>query len=298
VLRIGTRRSTLALAQAREVADLLGARGAHTELVPLVTSGDRGAPANPSGFGVKGLFVDEIVRALLGGEVDLAVHSAKDLPAEDPDGVVVGAIPERADPFDVLVTRDGTLEDGAVVGTSSLRRRAQLLAWRPAVAVRGLRGNVDTRLRKLADGDVDALVLAAAGLRRLGVWPDRAERLDIDTMVPAPGQGALAIQARESDRRTRDLAGPLEHAPSRDAFDAERALVRRLGGGCALPIGALAQSAGGNVRMIAVVASPDGRRVVRTAVEASTPGGAAQEAARDLLGGGAAEILDELQRKA
>ena len=164
--------------------------------------------------------------------------------------------------------------------------------------MRDIRGNVGTRLRKLADGDVDALVLAAAGLRRLGVWPDRAEPLGVDTMVPAPGQGALAIQARESDRRTRDLAGPIQHVPSRDAFDAERALVGRLGGGCALPIGALAQAAGGSVRMIAVVAGPDGRRVVRTDVEASTPGGAAEEAAHALLGGGAAEILGELQRKA
>jgi hydroxymethylbilane synthase len=298
VLRIGTRRSPLALAQAREVAALLGARGEDTELVPLVTSGDRGASSTASPFGVKGLFVEDIVRALLTGEVDLAVHSAKDLPAEDPDGIVVGAVPERADPFDVLVTRDGTLGDGAVVGTSSLRRRAQMLIWRPAVALRDIRGNVGTRLRKLAEGDVDGLVLAAAGLRRLGVWPDRAERLGIDAMVPAPGQGALAIQARESDRRTRDLAGPLEHAPSRAAFDAERTLVRRLGGGCALPIGALAQAAAGSVRMIAVVAGPDGRRVVRTDVEASTPGGAADEAARALLRGGAAEILGALQRKA
>jgi hydroxymethylbilane synthase len=298
VLRIGTRRSPLALAQAREVARLLGARGEDTELVPLVTSGDRGASVAASPFGVKGLFVEEIVRALLAGEVDLAVHSAKDLPAEDPDGVVVGAVPERADPFDVLVTRDGTLGDGAVVGTSSLRRRAQMLIWRPAIAVRDLRGNVGTRLQKLADGDVDALILAAAGLVRLGVWPDRAERLSIDTMVPAPGQGALAIQARESDRRTRDLAAALEHAPSRDAFDAERALVRRLGGGCALPIGALANASGDRVRMTAVVAGPDGRPVVRTDVEASTPGGAAEEAAGALLGGGAAEILDALQRKA
>ena len=217
----------------------------------MVTSGDRGESATASPLGVKGLFVEDIVRALLAGEVDLAVHSAKDLPAEDPDGVVVGAVPERADPFDVLVTRDGTLGDGAVVGTSSLRRRAQMLIWRPAIAVRDIRGNVGTRLRKLADGDVDALVLAAAGLRRLGMWPDGAEPLGVDTMVPAPGQGALAIQARESDRRTRDLAGPIEHVPSRDAFDAERALVRRLGGGCALPIGALAQAAGGSVRMIA-----------------------------------------------
>ncbi len=189
MLRIGTRRSPLALAQAREVADLLGSRGVDTELVPLLTSGDRDARVAASPFGVKGLFVEEIVRALEAGEVDLAVHSAKDLPAEDPEGVVVAAVPERADPFDVLVTRDGALGDGSVVGTSSLRRRAQLLAWRPGLAVRDIRGNVDTRLRKLSDGDVDALVLAAAGLGRLGLAPDRAERLGVDDDGSRPGSG-------------------------------------------------------------------------------------------------------------
>jgi hydroxymethylbilane synthase len=292
VLRIGTRRSPLALAQAREVADLLRSRGVDTQLVPLLTSGDRDAHVVASPFGVKGLFVEEIVRALLDGEVDLAVHSAKDLPAEDPEGVVVGAVPERADPFDVLVTRDGALGDGSVVGTSSLRRRAQLLAWRPGLTVRDIRGNVDTRLRKLSDGDVDALVLAAAGLGRLGLAPDRAERLGVETMVPAPGQGALAVQARADDARARDLVGPLSHVESMAAFDAERALVRRLGGGCALPIGAIARLSGGGIRLVAVVASPDGTQTIRCDVEAPTPGGVAEEAARALVAGGAAEILE------
>jgi hydroxymethylbilane synthase len=292
VLRIGTRRSPLALAQAREVADLLGSRGVDTELVPLLTSGDRDSRVAVSPFGVKGLFVEEIVRALRDGEIDLAVHSAKDLPAEDPEGVVVAAVPERADPFDVLVTRDGALGNGSVVGTSSLRRRAQLLAWRPSLAVRDIRGNVDTRLRKLSDGDVDALVLGAAGLTRLGTWPEHAERLGIETMVPAPGQGALAVQARGGDLRTRDLVGPISRVRSMAAFEAERALVRRLGGGCALPIGALAQLSGGGIRLVAVVASPDGTQTIRCDVEAPTPGDAAEDAARALVAGGAAEILD------
>jgi hydroxymethylbilane synthase len=292
VLRIGTRRSPLALAQAREVADLLASRGVDTELVPLLTSGDRDARVAASPFGVKGLFVEEIVRALMDGKVDLAVHSAKDLPAEDPEGVVVGAVPERADPFDVLVTRDGALGDGSVVGTSSLRRRAQLLAWRPGLAVRDIRGNVDTRLRKLSDGDVDALVLAAAGLGRLGLAPDRTERLGVETMVPAPGQGALAVQARADDLRTRDLVRPLSHVESTAAFDAERALVRRLGGGCALPIGAFARWSSGGIRLVAVVANPDGTQAARCDVEAPTTSGVAEEAARALVAAGAAEILD------
>jgi hydroxymethylbilane synthase len=298
VLRIGTRRSPLALAQADEVARLLANRGVDTELVPMTTSGDRGASADASPFGVKGLFVDEIVRALRDGEIDVAVHSAKDLPAEDPPGVVVAAIPERADPRDVLVTRDGPLEGGSVVGTSSLRRRAQVLAWRSDVTVRDVRGNVGTRLRKLEARDVDAVILAAAGLRRLDLWPRGAELLGLDVMVPAPGQGTLAVQARADDGPTLESLRPMEHAQTRTAFEAERALVRRLGGGCALPIGALAEPAGDVVRLTAVVASPDGSVVVRATAEAAEFGDAADAAARELLDGGARAILDALGREA
>jgi hydroxymethylbilane synthase len=173
--------------------------------------------------------------------------------------------------------------------------------------VRDIRGNVDTRLRKLADGDVDALVLAAAGLTRLGTWPEHAKRLGIETMVPAPGQGALAVQTRADDLRTRDLVGAISRVRSMAAFEAERALVRRLGGGCALPIGALAVAVwdetpdvrtSGDVQVVAVVASPDGRTAVRCDVRGSTPNSAADEAARALLAGGAAEILDGLLREA
>ena len=298
MLRIGTRRSPLALAQADEVARLLASRGVRSELVPMTTSGDQGASPVVSPFGVKGLFVDEIVRALRDGEIDLAVHSAKDLPAEDPPGVVVAAVPERADPRDVLVTRDGALHDGAVVGTSSLRRRAQVLAWRPGVTVREVRGNVGTRLRTVESREVDAVVLAAAGLRRLDLWPRGAELLGVDVMVPAPGQGTLAVQARADDRATRAAVDPLEHVPTRAAFEAERDLVRRLGGGCALPIGALAEADGGLVRLTAVVANPDGTAVIRVTAEAAEPSGAADVAARDLLNGGAAAILDALGQEA
>jgi len=294
-LRIGTRRSRLALVQADLVALALAQNGVGAELVPMVTSGDRGVPAEAGPAGLKGLFVAEIVRALQDGEVDLAVHSAKDLPSEDPEGLVIAAVPERADPHDVLVTRDGAIGPGAVVGTSSPRRRAQLLRARPELEVRDLRGNVDTRLRKLDEGEVDAVVLAAAGLARLEIEPPHAERLPLEVMVPAPGQGALAVQSRETDTATRKALQALDHEPSRTALVAERELMDALGGGCALPLGALATLENGRVLMIAVVADPDGSRLVRAEVAADSASSAAAEAADDLLSQGAGEILSELR---
>lgn len=287
-VRIGTRRSALALAQAREVADRLAALGVDAEFVPMVTAGDHGAGASASPAGIKGLFVAEIVLALQRGEVDIAVHSAKDLPSEDPDGVVVGAVPERAAPYDVLVTRDGALGAGCVVGTSSLRRRAQMLHARPDVVVRELRGNVDTRLAKLAAGEADALVLAAAGLARLGVEPIHATPIPLAEMVPAPGQGALAVQVRAEDAETRELLTAVDHDRSRQAFEAERVVMRLLGGGCALPLGAYAERRHEGIDLMAVVASPDGRDVLHARVEAADPFEAAEEAVRDLVAQGAA----------
>lgn len=295
-LRIGTRRSQLALAQAREVADALSARGTESELVPMETSGDRGAPPSSGPAGLKGLFVAEIVRALREREVDLAVHSAKDLPAIDDEGLTLAAIPERASPLDVLITRDGDLRAGQVVGTSSLRRRAQVRRWRPDVLLEDLRGNVDTRLRKLADGEVDALVIAAAGLVRLRVVPEHAAPMSIAEMVPAPGQGCLAVQARADDGDALEALAPLDHGPSRTALEAERALMARLGGGCALPLGAFAEETEAGVRMTAVVLTPDGGREARTRVEAATPSEAAELAALDLLAGGADKILSAVRR--
>lgn len=290
-LRIGTRRSRLALAQANEIADALRGRGVQAELVPMETSGDRGADPSTDPAGVKGLFVAEIVRALRDGEVDLAVHSAKDLPAADEDDLAIGAVPERASPLDVLVTRDGELRPGQVVGTSSLRRRAQVLRWRPDVLLEDVRGNVDTRLRKLADGAVDALVLAAAGLVRLGVVPEHSAPMSISEMVPAPGQGCLAVQARADDGPTLEALRALDDGPSRTALAAERGLMARLGGGCALPLGAFAEVWGGGVRLTAIVLTPDGDRLARSRVEAPSPSEVVELAALDLLAGGADEIL-------
>jgi hydroxymethylbilane synthase len=290
-LRIGTRGSRLAVAQAEEVANRLRGLDVDVELVPITTSGDRGAPASASPTGVKGLFVAEIVRALLDGDVDLAVHSAKDLPSEDPAGVVVGAVPERADPFDVLVTRELEAAPDAAIGTSSLRRRAQLARSRPAARLVGLRGNVDTRLRKLADGEVDAIVLAAAGLERLGIRPEHATPLPLDEMVPAPGQGALAVQVRDGDEAVSKIVKVLDHPRSRAAFEAERELVLRVGGGCALPLGAYAERRANGVRLLAVVTRLDGSDLVWGQAEAATPEEVAGEVAQTLLAGGASEIL-------
>ncbi len=292
-LRIGTRRSRLALAQAEEVAYHLALLGVESSLMPMTTSGDRGDPAEASSAGVKGLFVAEIVRALQEGDVDLAVHSAKDLPAEDPEGVVVGAVPERNAPFDVLVTREPDLGAGAVVGTSSLRRQALLRRSRPELDVRDLRGNVDTRLVKLERGEVDGLVLAAAGLARLGIAPAHATPLPMDEMVPAPGQGALAVQVRADDGLTRQVVGRLDHERSRTAFEAERALVLRLGGGCSLPLGAYAEQRAEGVRLLGVVVRPDGSGFLWAQAEAPSSAEVAAHVAETLISARALEILGE-----
>jgi hydroxymethylbilane synthase len=293
-LKIGTRRSRLALAQAEEVRRSLAVHGVSVEIVPMRTSGDEGATAGDSPQGLKGLWIDTILDALDNEDIDLAVHSAKDLPAEEDDGFVIAAVPARADPWDVLITREpGALPEGAAIGTSALRRQAQLLAGFPGVTVRDLRGNVETRLRKLAEGEVDAAVLAAAGLARLGLAPDHALPLPLTVMVPAPGQGCLALQCRDDDAHTRDLLAPLDHAASHAALDAERSVMWRLGGGCALPLGAYAEPIEGGLRLTAVIAVPDGSEILRVERSAETPEGVAALVAKDLIEGGAEQILDE-----
>jgi hydroxymethylbilane synthase len=294
-LRIGTRRSKLALEQAQEVATELAARGVDSELVPMTTSGDRGGDPYSDPAGVKGLFVTEIERALRVGEIDLAVHSAKDLPAHDDDDLAIAAVPERLSPLDVLVTRDGELAAGSRVGTSSVRRRSQVFRWRPDVLVKDVRGNVDTRLRKLADGEVDALILAAAGLLRLRVVPEHAQPMSIWEIVPAPGQGCLAVQARTGDETTISAIAPLDHAPSRDALAAERTMMRALGGGCALPLGAFAERRDHAMWMVAVVLTPDGGRYARAEAAATTPEEVAELVRLDLAASGADEILSHVR---
>lgn len=242
-LRLGTRRSALALAQARLVADAVRAStGSVVELVEVTTTGDR-STASLTQLGGTGVFVSALREALVEGRVDLAVHSLKDLPVDPAAGVVLAAVPERGDPRDVLVARDGlglgTLPPGATVGTGSPRRRAQLLAARPDLDVVDVRGNVDTRLSYVATGRLDAVVLAAAGLGRLGRADEATEVLSYEVMLPAPGQGALAVECRAGDDVTARLAG-LDHAPTRAAVTAERAVLGALEAGCSAPVGALA----------------------------------------------------------
>jgi hydroxymethylbilane synthase len=294
-LRIGTRRSPLAMAQSEEVLGMLAGLGSHAELVPLSTSGDEGATVDASPQGLKGLWIDTILDALESGEIDVAVHSAKDLPADEDEGFVIAAVPPRADPSDVLVCRNAAeLAPGAVIGTSSLRRRAQLLAAFPGLEMVDLRGNVGTRLGKLEVVEVDAAVLAAAGLERLGLKPANARPLPMTLMVPAPGQGCLAVQCRDDDDETMGLLAPLDDGESHRALDAERSLMWRLGGGCALPLGAHATIAADSIHLTCVIATPDGDRVVRVEADGATPEDVAATAAKELIAGGAEQILSEL----
>jgi hydroxymethylbilane synthase len=270
-MRLATRGSALALAQARAVGDRLAAGGTRVEVVPMRTEGDRLAEARLAAVGGKGLFVREIEEALLRGEVDVAVHSLKDLPAELPSGLGLAAFPERADARDVLVARRPTrfaeLAPGAVLGTSSPRRRALALALRPDLTIEPIRGNVDTRLRKLEAGDYDAIVLAAAGLARLGVSPRHVEALAAELFVPAVGQGVLAVEARLDDARTLVALRALDHEPTRVAALAERAFLGRLGASCVTPMAAHARLSGGRLVLDALVASEDGRTVLRESAE-------------------------------
>lgn len=261
-LRVGTRGSALALVQARLVARLLGGEEA-VEIVPIATSGDQGRL-----LGDKSRWVKELEAALLAGTIDVAVHSAKDVPAELPDGLELAAVPERADARDALVGAPslGALEAGAVVGTSSLRRAAELRALRPDLDVVALRGNVDTRLRKLADGEARAIVLAAAGLRRLG----REDAIGglLDELIPAPGQGALALETRAGDGAARDAAVAIGDRDAAACLAAERALVRKLGATCHTPLGAhAARTADGGLRMRAFAGLPDGSQWLRDELE-------------------------------
>lgn len=266
-MRVGTRASALALAQTGTVCDSLRKLGASVEIVPMKTEGDRLAETRLADVGGKGLFVKELEDALLRGDIDVAVHSLKDLPAEVPSGLVLAAYPEREDPRDVLVTRDGgtlhELRTGAVVGTSSPRRRAITLSVRPDLSVQPIRGNVDTRLRKLAEGQVDAVILAAAGLRRLGLEPAHAELLSADLFVPAVGQGILGIEARSDDRRTLAVLGGVDDAATRACAMAERAYLRRLGASCVTPMAAHARIEETRLTLTGIVVSDDGRQLLR-----------------------------------
>jgi hydroxymethylbilane synthase len=282
-LRLGTRGSALALAQAGWVAERLPGE---VSVVTISTSGDRGSQAD------KSRFVKEIEEALLAGEIDLAVHSAKDVPGELPAGLSIVGVPERADPADALCGAGSLSElpDRAVIGTASIRRRAQLAALRPDLDVRDLRGNVDTRLRRLADADFDAIVLAAAGLARLGRTEAGAP---LPELVPAPGQGCLALEARGDDREAAEAVAALTDRDALTALTAERALVTALGATCDTPIGALAEPSGGVLRLTAFVGRPDGSHWIRDELDGdpAEPAALGRAVAERLLSAGARELL-------
>jgi hydroxymethylbilane synthase len=286
-LILATRRSPLALAQTELVAGALRAAGHEAELLPLTTTGDRWSATGTGEAPDKGLFVKELEEALISGRAHLAVHSAKDLPAELPSGLDVLAVPAREDPRDVLVGPPGglaALPDGARVATGSPRRAAQILAARPDLVIVPIRGNVGTRLDKLARGDAEALVLAAAGLRRLDLWPAGAEPLAIDLCTPAPGQGLLAVEGRTSDPALAEAVSVLDHPEAHACLRAERAFLLALGGGCLAPVGALCERDQGGLRMTAFAGSADGTRGERAVRSgpADDPEGLAREVAAAL----------------
>lgn len=295
-LRIGTRGSPLALWQAEWVRERLRALGASARLQVLRTSGDRMVSRPLTALGGQGVFVKEIEDALLAGRVDLAVHSLKDLPTVQPEGLVIACVPVREDPRDVLVAPGAPdlagLSRGAVVGTGSPRRACQIRKPRPDLIVKDLRGNVDTRLRRLREGRYDAILLAIAGLRRLGL-PFEGRVLDLDIMIPAVGQGAMAIETRSDDRALADLLAPLHDPPTAAAVGAERAFLRALGGGCKAPIAATATVGGRSLRILGLVADPAGATVLRDAFdgEAGSPEAAGVALARALTARGAASLL-------
>jgi hydroxymethylbilane synthase len=312
-LRIATRKSALALVQTNWVADQLRQHhaGLTVELVEVVTTGDRIQNVSLSEIGGKGLFVSEVEDVLLRGEAELAVHSLKDVPAELAPGLILGAIPEREDPSDVLVTAEGyALDDlsaGDRVGTNSLRRTLQLRRQRNDLQYAMLRGNVDTRLRKLAAGEYHAIVLAAAGLRRLGLYDRPLWPIPLDISVPSVGQGALAVEVRADDARTRELLAPLDHEATRACVEAERAFLAALGGDCHTPLGGHAQVIDGRVRFDGWVGAVDGRDNVRASVDiwldanrslGELTAQVAHEAAETLLARGARELLAQAKAEA
>jgi hydroxymethylbilane synthase len=300
-LKLGTRGSALALWQANWTKQQLELRwpGLHVDLVSIKTTGDKILNVPLAKIGGKGLFTKEIDEALIAKRIDLAVHSLKDVPFQLPEGIGFGAIPEREDPRDAFLSTGRKLKDlvaTATIGTSSLRRQVQLRHLFPSLKLETLRGNVDTRLRKLAAGEFDAIILAVAGLKRLGHESRITETLDDDVMLSAVGQGALAIVCRPEDLRTRQFLQPLNHAETETAVAAERGLLRALGGSCQIPIAGRARLSGGRITLKGLVASLDGKRIISDVVT-----GAADEAnelglalGEKLLSMGAREILAEI----
>jgi hydroxymethylbilane synthase len=295
-LRIGSRGSQLALWQANHISALLRERGHEVELEIIKTTGDKIQDVALAKVGTKGMFTKEIEEALAEGRVDLAVHSLKDLPTELSQGFEVAAVTTRENPRDVFCSRKfkgiEDLPQGARVGTSSLRRQAQLKAVRPDLDIHPLRGNVDTRLRKLEAGEYDAIILAAAGLNRLGKTELIRQVIPAETMCPAAGQGALGIEIRAGDSATQQHLAFLDNAAARMTTTCERALLNKLGGGCQVPIGAFAEVRDGKLYLEAIVADPDGSKVLRESRQGSDPVQLGEAVGEILLQRGGDAILE------
>lgn len=291
MLVIGSRGSQLALWQAHHIAGRLGELGVETRIEIIRTTGDHLQTASLAQAGGKGLFTKEIEDALLAGSIDLAVHSLKDLPTEMPEGLALAAIPKRENPFDAIVGSTlAKLPQGARVGTSSGRRAAQLRLMRPDLDIQPIRGNVDTRLRKQKTGEFAATLLAAAGLRRLGLAHEIAEIFSADQICPAPGQGALGVETRRGDRAF-EICSALNDKATADAVTCERTVLARLGGGCQLPVGAFAEASEQGLRASAIVIAPDGSRCLRESGEHSDAKELGSVLAQRLLARGAGELL-------
>jgi hydroxymethylbilane synthase len=295
-LRIGSRGSQLALWQANHIRALLRERGHEVELEIIKTTGDKITDVALAKVGTKGMFTKEIEEALAEGRIDLAVHSLKDLPTEVPPGFEIAAITKRENPRDVFCSRKyKSIEDlprAARIGTSSLRRQAQLKAVRPDLDIYPLRGNVDTRLRKLEAGDYDAIILAAAGLNRLGKTEFVRQIIPAEVMCPAAGQGALGIEIRAGDAATRQHLAFLDDAAARATTTCERALLNKLGGGCQVPVGALAEVRNGRLHLEAIVADPDGTKVLRESRDGTDPVQLGESVGDTLLQRGGDAILE------
>jgi hydroxymethylbilane synthase len=294
-IRIGSRGSVLALWQAEHVKARLAAGGHEATITVITTTGDRVQDRRLDSVGGKGAFLKEIEESMLADGIDLAVHSLKDVPTSLPDGLHLCAYLERVDPRDALISAGGgplaQLPSGARVGTTSLRRQAQLRATRPDLQILDLRGNVDTRLRKLREGHFDAILLAMAGLLRLGRDGEVTEALPPEVMLPAPGQGTIALECRQSDRATADAVAALNDPPTERCVTAERAFLAALGGGCNVPLGAYAQVEGDALHLRALVARADGSRVLRGARRDAAPEALGRSLAAELLDKGAAELM-------
>lgn len=302
---VGSRTSNLALTQTKWVIERLKELQLpiEYEVKEIMTKGDRILDVMLSKVGGKGLFVKELELAMLNGEIDLAVHSMKDMPAELPDGLMIASIPARADHRDAFISNHydslDSMPSGAIVGTSSLRRSTQVLAKRPDLKIKWIRGNIETRLRKLNEGEYDAILLAVAGLQRMG-WTDEivTEYLSVEDCLPAVGQGALAIQCRESDEKMRELLLKLNDAETSRTVSAERAFLHRLEGGCQVPIAAYSEVVDEDtVRLTGLVGEPDGSVIISDTVKGQEPERLGKMLADDLMKRGAKEILDRVKEE-